>query len=412
MASSLETGWFKCARTTGCLLALLAFGAVARAQDATLSITVAGQSMIRSDLRVHNPGAVAALSPLLKADVVVTNFEATVLEKDQSPLEGRFVSPPEAFDALMDLGFNLVALSDNHSFDLKVRGIQNTLRAVKSRNLAHAGIGENLDEASAPGYLHTPHGTVALVAIASGLIAEGGSATAARPGVNELRIEAGGKPNESTTLLPPEPGNQPNAEDHDRILSRIREARQHADLIIVYEHNHVFLNRPFLTMFDEELPERLAPADWMKRWTHEEIDAGADIIMMHGAPLLHGVEIYRGRPFFYDMGNFIFNAPPTDTRLEEPIIWESAVAHVEFQGKKLKSIWFQPFTLNKIGQGEPDVRDERANNLYLQTRGIPTPATGEKARYILERLADLSRPFGTAMEIKGDKAEIRLSPAS
>ena len=73
-------------------------------------------------------------------------------------------------------------------------------------------------------------------------------ATATRPGVNELRIEAGGKPNESTTLLPPEPGNEPNAEDKQRILQSIREARQHADLVIVYEHNHVFLNRPFAAL--------------------------------------------------------------------------------------------------------------------------------------------------------------------
>jgi hypothetical protein len=108
------------------------------------------------------------------------------------------------------------------------------------------------------------------------------------------------------------------------------------------------------------------------------------------------------------MGNFIFNAPPTDIRLEEPIIWESAIAHVQFQGKKLQSVTFQPVALNKIGQGDPDVHDEHTNNLYLQTRGIPAPATGEKARYILERLAELSRPFGTVMEIKGDQAEIRL----
>jgi hypothetical protein len=39
---------------------------------------------------------------------------------------------------------------------------------------------------------------------------------------------------------------------------------------------------------------------------------------------------------------------------------------------------------------------------------LPTPATGERARYILERLADASRPFGTTMEVKGDTAEIRL----
>ena len=401
----------KCGRlllAASCLAIVFAMGVAVWPQSSGISITLAGQSMIRSDIRVHTPTAVATISPLLKGDVIFTNFEATVLEKEQSTHDGRFLSPPEALDALQAFGFNLVALSDNHSFDLKVPGIQNTLREVKSRNLAHAGIGNTLEEAAAPGYLHTPKGTVALVAMASGLIAEGGSATATRPGVNELRIEAGGKPNESTSVLPAEPGNEPNPQDKQRILQSIRDARQRADLVIVYEHNHVFLNRPFGALFDEELPERLVPADWLKKWTHEEIDAGADIIVLHGAPLVHGVEIYHNRPIFYDLGNFIFNLPPVNVRLEEPIIWESVVAHVGFQGKNLQSITFQPIVMNKIGQGQPDTQDEHTNNLYLQTRGLPKPATGDQARYILQRLADSSGPFGTIVEVKGDTAEIKL----
>jgi poly-gamma-glutamate synthesis protein (capsule biosynthesis protein) len=376
-----------------------------------MNFTVTGQSMIRSDFRTHVPDEVATISPLLTGDVKFTNFEATVIE-NESTHDGRFLSPPAALDALQALGFNLLALSDNHSFDLKVNGIRNTLQEVKKRNIAHAGIGNNSAEATAPGYLKTPKGTVALVGMASGLIAEGGSATATRPGVNELRIEAGGKPNESTTLLPPEPGNEPNAEDKQRILGAIREARQHADFVVVYEHNHVFLNRPFSSIVSEELPERLGPADWLKKWTHEEIDAGADIIVMHGVPVVHGVEIYHGRPIFFDLGNFIFNVPPTDIQLDEPIYWESVVAHVQFQGKNLQSVNFQPIAMNKIGQGEPDVRDEHTNNLFLQTRGLPKPATGDQARYILQRLVDASRPFGTKIEIKGNAAEISLKSGS
>jgi poly-gamma-glutamate capsule biosynthesis protein CapA/YwtB (metallophosphatase superfamily) len=403
--------WGPLALAASSLAIASAIGVAALPQASTLNITLTGQSMIRGDIRVHTPAAVATISPLLKGDVIFTNFEATVIEKE-STHDGRFLSPPEALDALKAFGFNLLALSDNHSFDLKVPGIQNTLRAVKSRNLAHAGIGNTVEEAVAPGYLRTPNGTVALVAMASGLIAEGGSATATRPGVNELRIEAGGKPNESTSELPAQPGNEPNAEDKQRILQSIRDARQHADLVIVYEHNHVFFNRPFTTLFLEELPERLAPADWLKKWTHEEVDAGADIIVMHGAPLLHGVEIYRGRPIFYDLGNFIFNVPPTDIQLDEPIIWESAVAHVALQGKNLQSISFQPIVMNKIGQGEPDLQDEHTNNLFLQTRGLPKLATGDQARYILQRLADASRPFGTKVDVKGETAEIKLKGGS
>ena len=409
MATTLR-GRLMLSATCAALLFTVATAVWPQAQ--TVDITVAGQSMIRSDFRAHAPNEVATIRPLLKGDVIFTNFEATVVEPGQSLHDGRFLSPPEALDALQALGFNLVALSDNHSFDLKVSGVQNTLKEVKSRNLAHAGIGNNLEEASAPGYLKTPKGTIGLVAMASGLVAEGGSATANRPGVNELRIEAGGKPNESTSELPAEPGNEPNAQDKQRILASIREARQHADYVVVYEHNHVFLNRPFGALFSEELPERLAPADWLKKWTHEEIDAGADLIVMHGAPLIHGVEIYRGRPIFYDLGNFIFNVPPTNIQLDEPINWESVVAHVQFQGKNLQSITFQPIAMNKIGEGEPDLHDEHTNNLFLQTRGLPKPATGDQARYILQRLADASRPFGTKIEVKGDTAEISLKGRS
>ena len=73
------------------------------------------------------------------------------------------------------------------------------------------------------------------------------------------------------------------------------------------------------------MPERLAPNPWLVKWSHDEIDAGADIVVMHGAPLLHGVEIYRGRPIFYDLGNFIYNVPPTLTYIDEPMAWESVV---------------------------------------------------------------------------------------
>ena len=381
-------------RAIACVGAVLGPVAVAAAQSPTWSITLTGQSMVRSDMRVHVPAAVPTIASLLQGDVIFTNFEATIFDarKGQSPMEGRFLSPPEALESLKTFGFNLLSLSNNHSWDFKVSGIENTLAQVGRLDLAHAGIGHTVEEAVAPGYLRTPKGTVALVAMASGLIPDGGAATATRPGVNELRIQ----------------GNAPNPEDAQRILQSIRTARERADLVIVYQHNHVFA-KPFATIMGEELPERLVPPDWLKAWTHAEIDAGADIVVMHGAPLLHGVEIYRGRPIFFDLGNFIFQLPPTLFYLDEPIIWESVVAYVEFEGRTLKSVKFRPIAQNKIGEGQPDVHEERTNNLFLQTRGLPRPVTGEQARYILGRLADLSRPFGTTVEVTGDTAEIKLN---
>jgi poly-gamma-glutamate synthesis protein (capsule biosynthesis protein) len=302
----------------------------------------------------------------------------------------------------------LLSLAGNHAFDLKVTGIQNTIREADRRKIVHAGTGNNVAEAVTPGYLRTPKGTIALIASASGLIAPGASATSNRPGVDELRVEAGDKENEATADLPGAPANRPNPQDSQRILQSIREARRHADLVIVYQHNHVFGNHSFSTIFTEGMQERLAPDDWLRKWTHAEVDAGADIVVMHGAPLLHGVEIYRGRPIFYDLGNFIYNVPPTLTYIDEPMSWESAVAYVQFQGKKLQSISFGPIVLNNVGEGQPDIHNEYTNNRFLDTRGLPSPATGARAGYILQRLADASKPFGTTIEIKGDTAEIVL----
>jgi hypothetical protein len=100
--------------------------------------------------------------------------------------------------------------------------------------------------------------------------------------------------------------------------------------------------------------------------------------------------------------------PPTLTYIDEPMNWESAVAYVQFQGKNLRSISFRPIALNNVGEGQPDIHNEYANNQFLDTRGLPSPVTGARASYILQRLADASKPFGTTVEIKGDTAEIKL----
>lgn len=389
-------------------VALSALAAPSGAQQ-PLTIILTGQSMIRSDLRTTAAAAVPKIQPLLQGDVIYTHLEAAVAESGESVRQGRgFLTPPESLDALQAMGFNLLSLSGNHAFDLGATGIGNTLRETSRRHLVHAGIGGNLDEAAAPAYLHTGNMTIALVASASGLITPAASATAERPGVNELRVNAGAQSNEATADLPGAPANAPDGQDAARILNSIRIARQHADLVIVYQHNHVFGDKAFSTLFNEGLPERLAPNEWLRQWTHREVAAGADIVVMHGAPLLHGVEIFKGRPIFYDLGNFIYNLPPTLIYIDEPISWESVVARVQFRGRTLQSITLLPIALNAIGEGQPDAHDPYTNNEFLDTRGLPSPATGAKAAYILERLAQLSRPFGTHIEVSGAIGRIVL----
>jgi poly-gamma-glutamate capsule biosynthesis protein CapA/YwtB (metallophosphatase superfamily) len=378
------------------LLEIALFGAptgsspVVAAETNRLTITLTGQTMIRSDFRATSPSFGATISPLLQGDVVFTNFESTVAEKGEpneaTPIHGVGVlAPPEALDALMGIGFNLISYSNNHAWDMMAPGILNAVQEADRRNLVHAGSGATLKEAAAPAFLRTSHGTVGFVAQASGLISNGAAATSERPGVNELRVP------DATT---------PNGEDAERILQSIRDAAKKSNLVIVYQHNHVY-EKPFMAMFSLHQPERFVPPPWIKDWVHREIDAGADIIVMHGAPVVQGVEIYHDKPIFYDLGNFMFNLDHRDDQVfDESDIWESVVATAVFDGKSLRSIRFRPIVLNKQGHGEEP--------LFIQTRGMPSPVTGPKAREILENLAKLSQAFNTTVTINGDVGEIKV----
>lgn len=302
-------------------------------------------------------------------------------------------APPGAIDALKALGVNLVALSNNHSYDLGERGLLNTLEAVEQDGLAHAGIGRNLETARAPGYLETGKLKVGLVAMASGLIQPGGAAGPTRPGVNELRLVGG---------TPGLRAGSPDPEDRREILAAIRDAAASADLVIAYQHNHVY-DRDFVKMMVGRMPERLVPPAWIQAWAHEEVEAGADVVVLHGTPLLQGLEIYHGRPIFYDLGNFIFQLPlhyePPD--LFEQDVWKSVVARVNFDGKRLRSITFTPVRIDPDGRGGGDLK--------VATRGLPRRAHGRAAREILQRLVDASRPFGAAIRVKGDVAELQVA---
>src|SRR5438270_9149516 len=112
--------------------AVCAVVAALSAQSTAITIVLTGQSMIRSDLRATKPAAVPAIKGLLDGDVIFTNLEAAVALPGQTIQEGRaFLTPPEALDALTAMGFNLLALSGNHAFDLKERGIRNTLQELE-----------------------------------------------------------------------------------------------------------------------------------------------------------------------------------------------------------------------------------------------------------------------------------------
>ncbi len=186
MATMLKTGRLLARVACHALLwaVLCTMGSAEGPQEAPITITLAGQSMIRSDIRATAPAAVPVIQGLLKGDVVFTNFEAAVAEKGETVHEGRgFLAPPEALDALTTFNLKLLSLSDNHAFDLKGTGIQNTIRDADSRKIVHAGTGNNLADRClvittlsslfAPFHDDNPSGHFAVLELASELNSEG-----------------------------------------------------------------------------------------------------------------------------------------------------------------------------------------------------------------------------------------------
>jgi poly-gamma-glutamate synthesis protein (capsule biosynthesis protein) len=209
---------------------------------------------------------------------------------------------------------------------------------------------------------------------------------------------------------------EPDPKDLQEITSEIRDARRQADWVVVSIHSH------------EGAPgDREAPAQFLVTFAHAAIDAGADLFVGHGPHVLRGVEIYKGKPIFYSVANFIFqneslpfqpqesydqfnlssSASPADyfdarsandTRgfPADQKIWESVVAEAVFNRKReLLAIALYPITL-----GFHQSRTER---------GRPLPATGDLGASIVDRVAKLSKAMGTNVALQDGKGVVNVT---
>lgn len=359
-----------------------------------LSIVLTGQALIQSDTRKIWPELVSNIRPVLEGDVVFTNFESMILEDGDSmdelpPLNRGHYGPVEMLDVLQEMGFNLLATANNHAYDLGPKGVLRVIDRIKERGFGYAGTGADAASAAAPGYIDTPHGKVSLIATATGALLENGAATDTKPGVNELPLVDG---------IADLDAGHPDAQAARRILDSIAAARENSDIVIAYHHNHDF-DKNFVEILQQRLPERLLPPRWMKTWVRRQIDAGADMVVLQGLPIATGLEFYKGRPIFYNMGNFMFQLDVAHKEIFPFDVFQSVVARVEYDGRKLKAISFRPIELTDY------IHEEESRILS----GIPAPSKGARAHAMLWQIKETSRAWGVNVNIEGDTAVVDLS---
>jgi len=347
---------------------LAAFATPGLAATRPLRLTLLGQALIEHELTgAEWPGRAGIARRLAQADACFTNLETVILgPRAGAPTREALTlhaAGPGVLETLKTVGVNLVATANNHAFDLGSGGILDTVDALGAAGLPSAGSGADLARASEAATRKTPAGTVALVAFATGKVREGGAASPTRPGVNELRRDAAG---------------EPVAEDVARVLDAVAAAARRGETVIAYQHNH-----------DWEPDMAQVPA-WQRVLAKRCVEAGASVFVGHGAPLLQGIEIHRGAPLFFGLGNFVFQTekPPG---AYPPESWEGVIVECAFAGRRL-SARLVPIVLNEIGLGGPD---------DIATRGAPALADRARGAAILERLAVRSAPFGTRISPSG-----------
>ncbi|MFA1676766.1 CapA family protein [Rhizobium mongolense] len=406
----------------------------------------------------NDPGLRAIIDILHGADVTFGNLETNIFDSrcfkgsPQAEYGGAYhVSLPDLGPDLKEMGFNILSYANNHTFDWGAEGMRETCRALDQNRIIYAGVGENLSQARTARFVESPRGRVALVSFASTFTpmsraSDPAGAAPGRPGLNTLRLA-------KSIVVAPEmlaslrtirdslPNYRRGDEEANRvelagvtyktgekagysyeahpgdlanILHSLRQGKQFSDFCIATNHGHEPGN------WSQE------PADYERMFAHSLIDAGADAYIVHGPHQLRGIEIYKGRPIFYSLGNFIMDDlrtpvgadmydaygkdPHADTDAEvtvaemasgyqtapgfkDPIFYESIVTSSQYKKNRLVELRLYPIVLG--------------HSKRFANRGIPSLAPPPTGRSILERLQKLSAPFGTEIAIENDVGVIR-----
>ena len=122
----------------------------------------------------------------------------------------------------------------------------------------------------------------------------------------------------------------------------LEEARAEADIVVVAVHNH---------HWD---PDWAHTPEWVTEIARNIIDAGADLIIGTGSPVLQGMSFYRGKPILAGLGNFIFHTRRGETYDRESVdVWTGAVCRCVFDrsSRTCRSVEVLPVAVGRPAAG-------------------------------------------------------------
>lgn len=200
-------------------------------------------------------------------DYSFVNFEFPIVVNEGTPiakcgpnLKGQLNS----IEAIKYAGFNCCTLANNHILDQGEKCLLDTKNYIEAVGIKTVGAGFNLVEASKVLYLENEGKILAVINCCEN---EFTIATESTAGANPLN-----------------PIQQ---------YYKIQEARQIADYVLVIVHGGH--------------ENYQLPSPRMKETYRFYIDSGADAVVNHHQHCYSGYEVYKEKPIFYGIGNFLFD---------------------------------------------------------------------------------------------------------
>ena len=296
----------------------------------------------------------SGIAPALqKADIVIGHLEVPHTTH-RHELRGDVPAPgadPEHIASLARAGFSAVSLAGNHMADCGPEGIADTIVALDRANIAHSGAGQTLAIARAPALIKRSGYSVALLSY-NCVGPENSWATDSRAGCAYVRVEtADGAP-----IAPSANLHAANAASLAQMASDIRFARESADVIIVALHKGIV-----------HTPAKLAPYE--RPIAQAAIDAGGDIVIAHHSHIVHGIELYRGKPIFHGLGNgcVVTDAlSPNQSRGSE----EAKQARAEWAKKRRELFGFEPNPAYELAPFHPEAINAMIGRVRIETGAV------------------------------------------
>lgn len=292
----------------------------------------------------------ARLRPLIDGDVNFANIESVVTSQESIAAQSKafvFRSHPNSIRHLLDLGFNLFSLANNHSHNHGFVGLEETLSTFEALQravpdpIAFSGLERSRDDFRQARILRVGAHTVALAAV----------------GITDSQFRVGSKPRAGVL-------NVKNSADFDLVLTSLREAQ--ADLKILSIHTGIEMKTSLESgqrfMFERALRE-----------------GDVDLILAHHPHIVRPVEYIRGKAIFYSLGNYLMvgaanltgRGPDTDYGLfgRAHFAWDARIQRLRLQAVEavpLTNMHLQP---RPLGTAEAAQRIQFLNSLSVQELG-------------------------------------------